>query len=112
MTASAPQPNAGWYPDPEMAGTQRYWDGGEWSDHVAPLGQVQPAENPADVFIDRESLNWGHWVAVLLIPLLGLIWGVLQLGRNPRIGAQLLGIALLGVVLYWLVLGVLAESRY
>lgn len=26
----------GWYPDPEMAGTQRYWDGSQWTDHRAP----------------------------------------------------------------------------
>lgn len=34
-------PPAGWYPDPEMPGTQRYWDGARWSEHVAP------AESPS-----------------------------------------------------------------
>jgi hypothetical protein len=24
----------GWYPDPDGAGTQRFWDGSRWSDHV------------------------------------------------------------------------------
>lgn len=27
---------AGWYPHPTMAGTQAYWDGEKWTDHVAP----------------------------------------------------------------------------
>jgi hypothetical protein len=25
---------AGWYPDPQQAGTRRYWDGQAWTDHV------------------------------------------------------------------------------
>ena len=32
MTDS-PQPIAGWYPDPENAAAERWWDGTTWSDH-------------------------------------------------------------------------------
>lgn len=39
--SSAP---AGWYPDPTMADTQRYWDGSAWTDHRAP---ATPAAAPA-----------------------------------------------------------------
>lgn len=31
---------AGWYPDADMPGTQRYWDGDGWTDHVAPFAPV------------------------------------------------------------------------
>ena len=32
----------GWYPDPELRGQQRYWDGTTWTDHRAPgAGQQQ-----------------------------------------------------------------------
>lgn len=31
---------AGWYPDPEVVGQLRWWDGNAWSEHVAP---AQPA---------------------------------------------------------------------
>lgn len=36
-------PPAGWYPDPENAGQQRYWDGAQWTEHRAPLASQQPA---------------------------------------------------------------------
>ena len=33
---------AGWYPDPELPGQQRYWDGLAWTEHRAPgAGQQQ-----------------------------------------------------------------------
>ena len=38
-------PAAGWYPDPEQPGQQRYWDGQQWTEHRAPLeggGSSQP----------------------------------------------------------------------
>lgn len=38
---SAPPPPpavpAGWYPDPNGSAIQRYWDGGAWTEHTAPL---------------------------------------------------------------------------
>jgi hypothetical protein len=37
---------AGWYPDPDGSGGQRYWDGSAWTDHRSP---ATPApEAPAD----------------------------------------------------------------
>ncbi len=32
------QPPAGWYPDPQDATQQRYWDGNAWTGHTAPSG--------------------------------------------------------------------------
>lgn len=29
---------AGWYPDPDDAGQQRYWDGQAWTEHRTPAG--------------------------------------------------------------------------
>lgn len=34
---------AGWYPDPEMAETLRYWDGSAWTEHRTPATPTQPA---------------------------------------------------------------------
>ncbi len=35
MTTGAAPP--GWYPDPQQLGQQRYFDGGQWTEHRAPL---------------------------------------------------------------------------
>ena len=41
-------PPADWYPDPEDPGQQRYWDGGQWTEHRAPAAaSSQPAEPAA-----------------------------------------------------------------
>ena len=32
---------AGWYPDPQAEGQQRYWDGNAWTEHQAPVAQAQ-----------------------------------------------------------------------
>ena len=42
---------AGWYPDPERAATQRYWDGSKWSDHIAPM--PAPQHGPSTMTIAR-----------------------------------------------------------
>ena len=30
-------PPAGWYPDPNEASQQRYWDGAKWTEHIAQV---------------------------------------------------------------------------
>ncbi|WP_440712091.1 DUF2510 domain-containing protein [Gordonia sp. FQ] len=44
--AAAPVPPppavpAGWYPDPNGAPLQRYWDGAAWTEHTAPQAPGQ-----------------------------------------------------------------------
>ena len=36
---------AGWYPDPEIAGSLRLWDGQTWTDDRAPM-PTTPAREP------------------------------------------------------------------
>ena len=57
-------PPAGWFPDPQVPGQQRYWDGTVWTDHVAPgVGQQltraghEAAEGVASAFTAA-----GTWV--------------------------------------------------
>ena len=35
-------PIPGWYPDPTVPGQQRYWDGMQWTENVAPLAPPVP----------------------------------------------------------------------
>lgn len=42
-------PAAGWYPDPapeSAPGRQRYWDGGQWTEHVHDPAPAYPAQQP------------------------------------------------------------------
>jgi hypothetical protein len=53
MTTPPPTP-AGWFPDPEQAGTLRYWDGATWTEHRSPAPEAaapaapDPAEQPEE----------------------------------------------------------------
>lgn len=37
---------AGWYPDPHLVNTQRYWDGRQWTEHRAPSAHDQRGPSP------------------------------------------------------------------
>lgn len=43
-TTGAGSTPAGWYPDPHVAGQQRWWDGTAWTDHTAALSGQQPQQ--------------------------------------------------------------------
>lgn len=63
--------SAGWYPHAEMPGTQRYWNGSEWTEHVAPLAQ-KPAEStgPGALTIAR-GVALGLVAVVILLAIIG-----------------------------------------
>src|SRR3981081_2553752 len=46
---TTPPTPAGWYPDPDGSGGQRYWDGSAWTEHQAPgiATTPEPSEPPA-----------------------------------------------------------------
>ena len=45
---TTPPTPAGWYPDPDGTGGQRYWDGMAWTEHRSPAVEApQPAAEPA-----------------------------------------------------------------
>jgi len=43
---TTPPTPAGWYPDPDGSGGQRYWDGTAWTEHRSPA--TPPAEAPSE----------------------------------------------------------------
>lgn len=46
---TTPPTPAGWYPDPDGAGGQRYWDGSTWTEHRSQGPTSQPAEPPSAI---------------------------------------------------------------
>lgn len=60
-----PKGAPGWYPDSEQPNTQRYWDGGQWTDQRAPLierSQASPSVVPRIVIA-----GLGAAIAVLAV---------------------------------------------
>jgi hypothetical protein len=61
-------PPAGWYADPHGARTWRYWDGQQWTDHVAPQTFEKP---PADLLDDER--RWAIWARLALAGYVGIV---------------------------------------
>lgn len=56
---TTPPTPAGWYPDPDGSGGQRYWDGSAWTEHRSPAGppgaEVAGTEQPTVVVPTRSA---------------------------------------------------------
>lgn len=48
---------ADWYPDPDLPGGLRYWDGSIWTEHRQPPAAV-PEVAPAAAEVSSEGLHW------------------------------------------------------
>ena len=97
------QPSAGWYPDPQLAQTLRYWDGASWTEHRAPQQPGVPAGyQPAypQAAPATESMTAGYVLAVLL-PIVGLIYGLAKwrVGGAPVVVASIVAWVLWSVLL-------------
>ena len=81
--ADPPPPKSvppGWYADPEMADTQRYWDGAAWTEHRAP---GSPASEKG---ISTDSLETAGWISAIFFPAIGFIIGLVLTGRDDTQG--------------------------
>lgn len=70
MTTTTP---AGWYP--VDATSERYWDGGSWSDHTRPISTVTP---PPPAKKKRRVFLW----VFLGVQALFIIWLIAGVGGN------------------------------
>lgn len=110
MTATRP---AGWYADPEMVDTRRYWDGEAWTEHrqemtsaAPPPVLVQQADEPSPL-----AVGWGLVFAILL-PIVGLLIGLALLGKRGNDGIKVVVLSVVvGLVWLWIFQVVAAENR-
>ena len=79
---SRPKPPAGWYDDPKMVDTRRYWDGEAWTEHRQEKVVQPPAVAPATAATPsavagsqpRPAVQGGSYV-VLQVILKEKFWG-------------------------------------
>lgn len=112
-----PQPStavpAGWHPDPQGGGGQRWWDGTRWTEHTTPAAGAAVAGAPMS---SSESRGWA--VAAHLSALIGLVIGFSFIGplvvylvkrdEDPYVrdqAAEALNFNL-SVLIYFVVLGI------
>lgn len=92
-------PPAGWYPDPQDANRQRYWDGNAWTEHTAdatpqaaaggtpttgggaPLGQGLGASAP-------DPWLWQSIVATLLCCLPAGVVGIIYAVKSQKAAGE------------------------
>jgi hypothetical protein len=72
-TATPTLPPAGWYPDPALSHTLRYWDGNAWTERRAPAtGQATDSPPPGAALRADERTDEARFV--WLIALLPVLW--------------------------------------
>ncbi|OBG25435.1 DUF2510 domain-containing protein [Mycobacterium sp. E3198] len=107
MTATPPP---GWYPDPSGDNNQRYFDGTNWTDHVAPIAPRIPPPGPGDAPnrqpSARKSLRpflimaiGGPPTAIVTFILMQLAFGAANRGGSGTLIFQISGFVLF---LLWL----------
>lgn len=72
----APNPPAGWYPDPHAIASQRYWDGSQWLNIPSP-NQPSITENIA-AQVSQSSISVYaviSLVSAFFVPILPVIFG-------------------------------------
>ena len=111
-TPASPSTPAGWYPDPEHPGHQRYWSGTDWTEHRSTVSTVVVQHAGAANGAAIAALVLGI-VGFVLTPvpffiglfvggipdILAIIFGIIGLTKAPRVGGRGFAPALVGLIL-------------
>lgn len=101
MDTSSSSAAPGWYPDPHMQGTQRYWDGHQWTDAVAPAAPVR----------DDDGIETAGWICAFLLPIVGFVLAIVLLARGNNKGVAILVVSVIVmVVIYQIIVSNQADT--
>lgn len=75
-----------------MAGTQRYWNGTEWTDRTAPVDIKTPTSS--------EALTTIGWICALLVPIAGFVIGCILAAQRQRHGVTLIVVSLISAAVW------------
>jgi hypothetical protein len=94
-------PPAGWYPDAH--GQNRYWDGQQWTEHLAPPA---PIARPTLLTRDRSPAFWWALVAALVMVIGGFgpwatAFNVIDVSGTRGDGWIVIGAAAIAAGLLW-----------
>lgn len=120
---SAPSaPAADWYPDPEIAGGQRWWDGQAWTDHRQPPLAIGAAYGPGVVQVyggaapagaGGEPPLWAPWYGISFANAIRRAWkkyaafdGRASLSEYWWFTLFTALISLGGYVVFWIAIGI------
>lgn len=78
--SNSPQPTPGWYPDPDMVDTVRYWDGNNWTEQRSPAQQSNPPSAAATattpVMPKKSKKKVIVWSVVAAVAVLAVVLGI------------------------------------
>ena len=93
-----PLPPAAWYADPENATGMRYWDGTRWTEH-----RTNYRADPATEARSSEGMVAAGYVLSFLIPIVGVVLGIILIRRKSTHGPWVLGLSLLFILVFLVV---------
>jgi hypothetical protein len=96
----------GWYDDPRGSG-QRWWDGERWGQRLSGDG-VDVGAPP-----ENDGLATIGWITAILMPIVGLVVGIMLSSRNDRRGTPIAITAvviMVAWVVFWIVLNAILAS--
>ncbi len=91
-------PPPAWYADPENPRGMRYWDGGRWTEDRTDYRPAPPKPKAS------EGMVAAGYLTAFLFPIVGVVIGVMLMGRDSRHGRWILGLSLLFMAVF-LVIG-------
>lgn len=106
MTPQGGAPAPGWYADPNDPGSQRYWDGSNWTENRTPAAANQGGDtNGKAIAALVLGIVWACGVGSIL----ALVFGYGAKNEIDQSGGlqQGRGMAVAGIVLGWIGVGIL-----